>query len=225
MIFINYERTDATDEFAAPLAIAPKIPIIEIKPIGSLAQKLMMGIPVDLLIRVGRGRAIPTVDVQFWTSWDFEFQHRILKEFAPLAVALLDYANIHPRVFTRPCTNCINHYTNITLTDCVSAGRYCAASTRIPGPAKGRDIMLMGVRDLCMASNSVEDFWRFVNALYGLCPDYSSEQFSLKSSCVARALKLANVSHSTIEQCMRESFQGTDYDKGENFKLELEDTQ
>ena len=104
---------------------------------------------------------------------------------------------------------------NMKAESCFSNGKYCAfehSNLRL----KGRDILLEDLREKCIYENDANQWWAYMRRVHQLCYNNIGED------CSKKAHQHLGMDYGKTEQCVKDSFSGSDWSMADNSVLKQE---
>lgn len=127
-----------------------------------------------------------------------EYSHKFIDILEDVYIKLKDRIVFEPNIvtFTSKSEEFISH-------NCVSNGNYCAFEPSHETSITGRDVVLEGIRQKCIYKANTAAYFSYMQAFHKSC------MHSFKEDCSKKAMRSASVDSSQIEQCVNQSFRGT----------------
>ena len=124
-----------------------------------------------------------------------------------------------PHYVTWACPSCDQDFKK---KDCISNGRYCAMNHRGSQYVNGKDILMEDLREYCLyktlkAKNTPLVWWEYMGYVHKMCYGEVNEE------CSKLGHKYINLNYQDTMNCVRETFEGPNYEKDDN-KVMREET-
>lgn len=164
------------------------------------------------------------VKMEMWFSPNEKRANSFLSEFSSYGSQFsLSNLNFTPHYALWNCRECYDKGFTLDHPDCISGGRYCAPDPDGTGPAKGRDVILEDIRELCVFELSVKKetyaYWmNYMREYNNTCVGNAD----LSEKCSFSAMKTAKVSIKDVENCFNRSFSGPNIGIDDNFLMKRE---
>jgi len=164
------------------------------------------------------------VRMELWFSPNEQRANSFLSDFSPYGREFpLSHLNFTPHYALWNCRECLDSKFTLDHPDCISGGRYCAPDPDGTGPAKGRDVILEDIREICVFEQSLRketyllwmDYMREFNATCVGNADFSEK-------CSNLAMKSAKINIKDVNTCFNRSFTGQSISKDDNSLMKRE---
>lgn len=146
------------------------------------------------------------VKYDFWFTSSSDRALNFLEDFSTMHQKLDNLVVFTPRYVFWECMHCDQQYLD---NDCYGGGKYCAVE---PSNAniKGHEIVLEDLRQLCLwedldSRNMTSKWWAYIHEVHASCNSV------INMDCSKNAHEKLGLSYTTTDNCVKNSFTGTDW--------------
>ena len=192
-------------------------------------------------VRVQMSFSVPApdsrVEYDLWTSPADDVTRELQEDFFSAVQALQDHASFTPHMYIYDGEYAGCHGddgTDLCLDLCTNHGRYCSVELDLNSGATGQEVVKEALRRICVWNLYGKDngiglpWWEYVKHFTELCDSGSfasgGKVFS-DEDCVQRAMELAGVDKTKVDDCMKKSGGTTEDVKNVLLDKELADQQ